>query len=123
MVYFSYFAFIVLGIVFLVLALFFVILISKNMKQGKVVRQRLAQRVESLRMSKMLRALGLDLTQYLYTVPITKINDSMKKCEHCPTTDICDDNLQKGHLETDEIDFCPNHECLGKFKQMEQHEQ
>ncbi len=118
MIYFSYFAFIVLGVVFLVLALFFVVLISRNMKQGKVVRQRLAQRVESLRMSKMLKALGLDLTQYLYTVPITKINDSMNKCEHCPTTDVCDDNLQKGHLETDEIDFCPNHECLGKFKNM-----
>jgi hypothetical protein len=88
------------------------------MQQGKVVRQKIAQRVESLRMSKMLKALGLDFSQYLYTVPLHKINDSMNKCESCHTTDICDNKLQQGHIEPDQIDFCPNHECLGKFSEM-----
>ena len=118
MVYFSYFTFIVLGIVFSILALFFILLISKNMQQGKIVRQKIAQRVESLRMSKMLKALGLDFSQYLYTVPLHKINDSMNKCEQCPTTDICDEKLQQPHIEPEQIDFCPNHECLGKFSEM-----
>ena len=116
--YFSYIAFFVLGILFLILALFFVLLISRNLQQGKRVRQKIAERVESLRMSKMLKALGLDFTQYLYTVPLHQINDSMNKCEQCATTETCDEKLQQPHIEADEIDFCPNHECLGKFSQL-----
>ena len=121
MSYFSYLIFITIGITFLILAVFFVLLISKNMRQGMEVRRSIAARVESLRMSKMLRALGLDLSRYLYTVPLHKINDSMNKCEACQTTEVCDDKLQSGHIEPDQIGFCPNHECLGKFSEISKH--
>lgn len=82
------------------------------MQQGRLVRRKLAQRIESLRISKMLRALGLDPSQYLHTVPLHKINQSMNKCEHCQTTDQCDEKLKQGSIKADEIDFCPNHEDL-----------
>ncbi len=111
----SYLLLAILGMAFTLLSLYFLLLITKNVKQGRVVRQKLAKRVESLRMTKMLRRLGLDFNQYLHTVPLNKVSDSMGKCESCPTTEICDEKLKQESLEIQDIDFCPNQKCLGKF--------
>ncbi|MCP4077751.1 MAG: hypothetical protein GY744_16385 [Gammaproteobacteria bacterium] len=120
----SYILLAILGIAFTIVGLYFLILITRNVKQGLVVRHLLAKRVESLRMTKMLRGLGLDFNQYLHTVPLSKVSESMGKCESCPTTEICDDKLKQGSLEIQDIDFCPNQECLGKFStQKEQEDQ
>jgi HAMP domain-containing protein len=114
----SYIIFAILGIAFVALALFFLLLISRNVVQGKMVREKLAKRVEELRMSKMLRALGLDFSKYLYSVPIHKINESMKKCETCSTTDQCDAQLKQETTRVQDVDFCPNQACLGKFTEL-----
>lgn len=108
----------VIAIAFLVLSISFLVLITRNMRQGRVVRELLAERVETLRMSKMLRALGIDFSQYLHTVPLNKINDSMNKCESCPTIEQCDDELKGGAIKAENIDFCPNQECLSKFTEL-----
>ena len=70
-------------------------------------------------MAKMLRALGIDYSAYLHQVPVNKIKDSAGKCETCPTTGICDEKLEQGSLTSEEIDFCPNQECLTRFKEIE----
>ena len=114
----SYIILIIIALAFTALALFFVLLISKNVREGKVMREQLEIRVESLRMSKMLRALGLDFSKYLYRVPLTKINHSMNNCETCDVTDQCDEKLKQPEIKPEEIDFCPNHECLGKFNEI-----
>ena len=116
----SYILLAIIAIAFTLLALFFVLLISRNVREGKVVREQLALRVENLRMSKMLRALGLDFSKYLYSVPLTKISHSMNNCDKCDATDQCDEKLKQPEIKPDEIDFCPNHECLGKFKELKQ---
>ena len=118
----SYIMLAIIAIAFTALALFFVLLISKNVSTGKAVREQLALRVESLRMSKMLRALGLDFNKYLYSVPIKNISDSMNNCEGCQVTDQCDDKLKQPEINPEEIEFCPNHECLGKFKEIKPEE-
>lgn len=115
-------ALIIIAIAFMALSIAFLLLITKNMQQGRVVRQQLAKRVESLRMSKMLRALGIDFSSYLHTVPLTKINDSMNKCENCSTLDICDDRLQQDKISPEDIDFCPNQDCLSKFSELNKKE-
>ena len=109
---------VLLAIGFIVLAVGFVLLISRNVKQGRVVRQRLAERIESLRMSKMLSALGIDFSSYLHQVPLNKINASMNKCDDCSTLDQCDDKLQQKTLQPEEIDFCPNQDCLTQFTEL-----
>lgn len=98
---------------------FFVYLIRSNMRQGRTIRAQLAQRVESLRMSKMLGKLGLDFDSYLHRVPLHKINESMNKCETCTTTEQCDEKLQQDVISAKEIDFCPNHECLDIYHETE----
>ena len=108
-----------LAIAFIVLGIGFLLLITKNMRQGRVVRQHLARRVETLRMSRMLKALGLDFSKYLHTVPISKINDSMNRCETCDTTDECDTRLTESSINIDNIEFCPNQECLQQLVELE----
>lgn len=107
-----------MAIAFIVLSVGFVLLIMRNVKQGRVVRHKLAERVESLRMSKMLKALGVDFSSYLHQVPVNKINESMNNCDDCSTIDECDVKLQKETLKPEEIDFCPNQECLSKFTEL-----
>ncbi len=116
----SYILLAILGIAFTIVGLYFLILITRNVKQGLVVRQELAKRVESLRMAKLLNRLGIDLNQYLHIVPLTKISESMGKCESCPTIDICDQKLKEDRLVIKDIDFCPNQQCLDELRKLKE---
>jgi len=107
---------ILIGCAFIVLMAGFFLVITRNMRQGRVFRRGLAENLETLRMGKMLRALGIDTSSYLHLVPISQINASMKKCEDCDVTEVCDDRLQAGNLHKGAIDFCPNQQCLSEFK-------
>jgi len=122
MVVFNYILLIVIALALFVLSIAFVLLITRNVRQGLVVRQQLARRVETLRMSKMLRALGLDFSAYLHTMPISKISDSMSKCENCDTLGQCDEQLKQEEIKPEDIDFCPNQDCLSKFSELQDKE-
>lgn len=111
--------FVLMSLAIIVLAVSFALLVMRNMKQGQLVREQLAQRVETLRMSKMLKALGLDFRGYLYRVPLSKISSSMKNCENCSTTDQCDEMLKQPEIDPAQIDFCPNQDCLSQFTKLE----
>lgn len=115
----NYIVLAILGIALTVVSLYFLILIANNVRQGRVVRKLLAERVESLRMSKMLHALGLDFNKYLHSVPLCQINESIGKCETCSTTDECDQKLKVDKVGIKDIGFCPNQECLGQFHKLE----
>lgn len=119
---FNYIILILLAVAFAVVGLGFILLITRNVKQGRVIREQLAERIESLRMSKMLKALGIDFSTYLHQVPLNRINESMNKCDDCPTIDRCDEKLQQDTITPEEIDFCPNQECLTKFTELKKQE-
>ena len=116
----NYLILILLAVAFVAVGIGFILLITRNVKQGRVIRHKLAERIESLRMAKMLKALGIDFSSYLHQVPLNKINESMNKCGDCSTIDQCDDKLQQESISPEEIDFCPNQECLTKFSELEQ---
>ena len=109
----------VFAIIIVALAVLFTLLIRKNITQGRVVRKQLAKRVVPLRMNKMLAALGIDFDKYLHQVPLHRINESMDKCETCDTVEQCDQSLQKPEISTDNIDFCPNQECLTRYIELQ----
>jgi len=115
----NYLLLLLVGLAFIVLLVGFVLVITRNVRQGMLFRQKIARRMEHLRMEKMLRALGLDLSSYLHNVPASQVLQSAKRCEECSTVDVCDAQLAKGKLETDEIDFCPNQSELSQFEQAE----
>lgn len=117
MVAVNYLLLAILAIAFMVLGFGFLLLITRNMRQGRVVRQHLAKRVETLRMSRMLQSLGIDFNKYLHTEPVSKINESMNKCDVCVTTDTCDARLDKSDIALDNIEFCPNKDSLNEYAQ------
>ncbi len=114
----SFILFAIIGLVFTLLGMFFVIRIGSSVKAGLSVRQQLAARIESLRMSKMLKALGLDSNQYLFGIHLATINNSMNNCEKCDSSEICDKKLQQKSIKPEDIDFCPNQACLTQYHQL-----
>lgn len=117
---FNKFILVLVGLAFVVTAVSFALLITRNMRQGRVFRRQLAEKVDSLNMGRMLRALGIDLSAYLHKVPVAQVGDSAKNCDTCDSTEQCDEALnQHAKLEPDDIDFCPNQQCLSTFKELE----
>lgn len=98
-----------------VLATFIVLLtlaIVFNVKAGRRYRKTLAKKIDTLRLSKMLAALGIDASVYLSTVPTVDINNHMERCTSCTNTEECDDKLRTGNIDTDGIGFCNNEDSL-----------
>ena len=108
-----------IALAFVVMTVGFLLVISKNVRQGMLFRQKLAARMRALRMDKMLSALGMDLSSYLHNVPASRVIESANRCQDCMATDECDDRLAAGAVATDAIDFCPNQDELSQFKQAE----
>lgn len=83
-----------------------------NLKAGLKYREKLAQQLHQLRISKMLNALGIDITQYLHQEQVNEIRTQMDRCSECQNTDQCDDQLDKGSVAANEIAYCNNEEAL-----------
>ena len=101
-----------LGILTLVFAVMLVSAIIFNVKAGKKYRQSLAVKVDQLRLSKMLNALGVDINTYLHTERMVDIQQQMNRCSACENTEKCDDQLSGGSISADEIGFCNNEQSL-----------
>lgn len=83
-----------------------------NLKAGKRYRKLLATRLEQLRISRMLTALGIDVNSYLHTQRTVDIQQHMERCSSCENTDTCDERLAQGEIKTADIDFCNNERAL-----------
>lgn len=83
-----------------------------NMKAGIQYREPLAKKLHTLRLGKMLSALGINTVEYLHTESIVAINEQMDRCENCVNTEECDDNLSTNNVGLNEIDFCNNESSL-----------
>jgi hypothetical protein len=83
-----------------------------NLKAGRKYRQSLAARVDQLRLSKMLTALGIDVASYLHSEPVVKIYTQIERCSACQNTETCDEKLSRGVIEAEDIGFCNNEQSL-----------
>lgn len=103
------------GVLALLIAAFMVLLpvaIIFNMKAGMKYRQDLAGRIDKLRLSRMLTALGIDVNEYLASNPGIDIQKHMERCSACSNTEECDDRLARQEIDADHIGFCNNEESL-----------
>lgn len=108
----------ILGIAMLMISVFFVLLISKNMQNGRTFRRNLAKSIEQLRMTRVLKVLGLDFDIYLHKSTVQQITQNMSACENCQTTSVCDEKLSNASVEQVELDFCPVHSNLIQFPEL-----
>lgn len=107
--------FILAFLLILLVTVFAVLLFSTivfNMKVGARYRARLAQQLGSLRLSKMLTALGIDTNTYLHSQRVVDINNHMERCLQCDNTDQCDDNIESDTVNTENIKYCSNESSL-----------
>ncbi len=109
---FSVVVIVFLGLLVFVFSISLFITIIFNMKAGIKYREPLANKLHTLRLSKMLSALGINTTEYLHTVSVATINEQMTRCADCANTDECDDNLSTNNVDINEIDFCNNEASL-----------
>jgi hypothetical protein len=85
-----------------------------NLNAGKKYRQTLARDIDKLRLSRMLAALGIDVSSYLHSERIVDIEQQMGRCSACTRTADCDEQLAGGAIEADAIGFCNNEQSLQK---------
>jgi len=103
------------GVLILLVAGFAVFLLSAivfNMNVGRRYRASMATQLETLRLSKMLTALGIDINEYLHTQRTVDIKTHMQRCSQCANTDVCDDNLAANTIDTGNINYCNNEASL-----------
>ncbi len=101
-----------LAVLTLAFAAMLVSAIIFNLKTGKKYRRSLAKRIDQLRLSNMLSALGIDVSSYLHTQGVVDIQKHMDQCSACENTDTCDEQLADGHIKVADIDFCINEKSL-----------
>ena len=86
--------------------------IMRNVIVSMEFRKSLARKVNDLRLNRMLEALGIDVNSYLHSERIVDIEEQIDKCSTCQNTETCDDQLAKGSITADSIDYCNNEQSL-----------
>ena len=81
-----------------------------------IIHHSLAEQFDHLRLSKMLTALGINKTAYIYQTNVNDINKQMNSCSACENTDECDERLAEPDLNISEIAFCNNEAELKEVK-------
>jgi len=110
---------IVIGSLTLFLAIFTIRLsynIIVNIINGRKFHQALEQEFSKLRLNKMLAALGINKTDYIYQTNVKDIHQQMKNCTDCTNTTECDEKVATPDIDITEIEFCNNEEELQKIK-------
>ncbi len=98
----------------LVLAIIYVAIrlpmaIGSNLRTGHWFRRQLAKDLDQLRLSRMLRYLGIDEARYLHEQKAVDIKNHMRKCDACDAKNECDEVLQVPAPSSEPgLGFCAN---------------
>jgi len=78
-------------------------------------RNILNERINALRIGKMLNHAGISRTRYLHKAKPLTIEKHLLVCKQCKTIDICDKCLEKG-TDIPEYTFCRNYRELIQYR-------
>ena len=88
-----------------------------NLKAGHRFRRGLARALDQLRLSRMLKYLGIDRGEYLHVQSALDIKQQMQRCDDCDAKSRCDEVLETdGPAQTDSLGFCANIDDLKKMR-------
>lgn len=88
------------------------VVIAFNVKTGILFRRKLAGKINDLRLSRMLAALGIDINHYLHNERVVDISTQMNRCVDCENTQTCDEDMLNGEVSIEHIDYCNNEQTL-----------
>lgn len=105
----NYAAFAFLGLILTLLsytALRLFTAIQGNYSDAGDLRRQFAQRIRLLPLFKVLQKKGIVLNEWLYDLPVAEIENSIRQCESCSSTEKCQSALK----QSSRIDFsyCAN---------------
>jgi len=103
---------ILLLLLFAVFAVWLPAAIVFNVRAGMAYRERLAGKIEKMRLGKMLAALGVDIDAYISNERGVDIHDHVVRCNQCTNTNECDERISQGNINADDIAFCNNEQSL-----------
>ncbi len=98
-----------------VFAIWLPVAIVFNVRAGMAYREKLAGKIEKMRLGKMLAALGVDIDAYISNERGVDIHDHVTRCKQCSNTSECDERISQGDINADEIAFCNNEQSLHKL--------
>ena len=87
----------------------------KKANQKRGLRRHFAEKMNDTPLPRMLQALGIGGSTFLYRELIDNIGESIKNCETCETTNQCKDRLKIPELNPEDVEFCANKKYLSKF--------
>ena len=90
--------------------------ISRSLKRGGDYRQELAVRLEEVRHGSMLKALDIDVTNYLFQTNLSDVHRQMQACNDCDKFQLCESSLKEEPVTLDKVSFCRNHKDLLTLK-------
>lgn len=93
-------------------AVMLVVRVRRNYLAGSGFRESLLLQVTSIRIGKMMDALGINKVLYLHQETVIDINNHISHCAECNNTAVCDEKLDSQSVSSESIDFCNNEESL-----------
>jgi hypothetical protein len=111
----------IIGLAFLLAAggVFFVLRSYKKAEEKRDLRRYFADKMVSTPLPKMLQALGIGGSTFLYRRSIDTVADSINNCENCTDIAECSEKLRIPELNPEDIEFCLNKKYLIKFSRSE----
>ena len=92
-----------------------------NLRVAERHREKFAAKLNELRLSKMLGALGIDINEYLHEERLVDIHQHMNNCEQCENIEACDEKLANNADATaDGIGYCNNEASLQQLVEKKQ---
>jgi hypothetical protein len=101
-----------LGLLLVIFGFLLPVTIVFNTRSGMKYRRVLAEKIDQLRLGRMLAALGIDTDVYLSSARAVDIRSQIDNCKACVNTEECDDKLAGGDIDAGEIAFCNNEDSL-----------
>jgi len=101
-----------LGLLLAIFAVLLPLTIVFNTRSGMKYRRVLAEKIDQLRLGRMLAALGIDIDVYLSSARAVDIREQIDNCTACLNTQECDSKLADGAVDPGAIAFCNNEESL-----------
>ena len=88
-----------------------------NLRAGHRFREGLAQALGDLRLSRMLKYLGIDHATYLHEQQALDIKKHMERCDRCDAKARCDQVLEAdAPTEVESLGFCANIDDLKEIR-------
>ena len=84
-----------LGALFAVAGIMVSVSIVRNLRDGQEYRESLEQRVNGLRLGRMVQRLGLSSSRYVHKLPTVDVEQQVQRCSDCDHTARCDTALEQ----------------------------